>query len=140
MAGHGPARKAVAARRGSRNGPESLPNTGRTAPKLPDPRPYGIAGGWHSFVGSWWRSWWTSPMAAFFTDVDARRLEMLLPLVHSYMTDPKPAVMAEIRMNESKLGATAEDRKRLEWTIEEPPAPQPARTKRDLRLVDDGSP
>jgi len=43
---------------------------------------------------------------------------MLAPLVEAYWQDPKPALLAEIRLNEERLGATVRDRQSLRMTVE----------------------
>jgi hypothetical protein len=64
---------------------------------------------------------------------------MLAPLIEQYFVEPSRQTLAEIRLNEAKLGATAEDRERLRWRIEEPPdtddEPQraPSRERKDPR-------
>ncbi|WP_436776036.1 hypothetical protein [Yinghuangia sp. YIM S09857] len=42
---------------------------------------------------------------------------MLAPLVEAYWTDPKPSILAEIRLNEERLGATVRDRQALRMTV-----------------------
>lgn len=42
---------------------------------------------------------------------------MLAPLVEAYWQDPKPALLAEIRLNEERLGATVRDRQSLRMTV-----------------------
>lgn len=63
----------------------------------------------------WWDSWKTSPQAELFTVTDWTRLLMLAKIVDAYHREPTTARMAEIRQNESKFGATPEDRLRLRW-------------------------
>jgi hypothetical protein len=78
----------------------------------------------------WWATWASSPQASKFHETDWQRLEMLAPLVDLYFGNPDRQLMAEIRQNEAKLGATPEDRERLRWKIEEPQVPsadEPAR-------------
>lgn len=88
----------------------------------------------------WYETWATSPQASQFTGTDWQRLRMLAPLVEAYFTNPTKDLMAEIRQNESKLGATAEDRQRLRWKVEQPSpdepevdAPTPSRKRKDPR-------
>lgn len=68
----------------------------------------------------WYRTWAESEQASQFTGTDWQRLRMIAPLVDLYFTSPSKDLMAEIRQNESKLGATAEDRQRLRWKIQTP--------------------
>lgn len=74
------------------------------APKLP---------GRHSkAVQDWYATWCASPQAQAFTVTDWQRLHMLAPLVGLYFKAPDKALMSEIRLNESLLGATHVDRLR----------------------------
>lgn len=93
-------------------------------PKLPKYREY------HYRTKRWWDAWCDCPQAASFTQTDWNRLLMLAPLVEAYnrMTDvdaltelnPSNAIkiLAEIRQNESLLGATHLDRLRGRIKIE----------------------
>lgn len=47
---------------------------------------------------------------------------MLAPLVEAYWSDPKPAILAEIRLNEERLGATVRDRQALRMQVKANPA------------------
>ncbi len=46
---------------------------------------------------------------------------MLAPLVEQYFAEPKTGLLAEIRLNEERLGATVADRMRLRMRL---PGPQ----------------
>ena len=88
----------------------------------------------------WYATWCSAPQASQFGPTDWQRLHMLAPLVEAYFANPTKDLMAEIRQNESKLGATAEDRQRLRWKFEAPPdegdedeKPSPSRGRRDPR-------
>jgi hypothetical protein len=91
----------------------------------------------------WYAVWCRSPQASRFTPTDWQRLHLLAPLVDAYVTEPKQSLMAEIRLNESLLGATEADRLRLRWDVETPggaesaPAPvdDAARRARILKLA-----
>jgi hypothetical protein len=80
-------------------------------------------GDWLPATRSWWGVWVASEQAAHFTMTSWQRLTMLVPLVDQYWREPSRSTLAEIRQNESKLGATPEDLMRLRWRIEKPPAP-----------------
>src|SRR5690606_31823523 len=69
---------------------------------------------------AWWEAWRSSPMADQFTVNDLQRLVMLIELVDRYWAEPKATVLAEIRLNESALGATVLDRRRLGVTVKTP--------------------
>lgn len=87
----------------------------------------------------WWDTWVTSPQAGQFMATDWLRLKMLVPLIDAYFKSPSPSRMAEVRMNEQRLGATPEDRQRLRWrqasTGEAAPVPAapPKQTKKKRR-------
>lgn len=79
-------------------------------------------------VGQWYATWCSAPQAQTFTVTDWQRLHMLAPLVARYFATPDKALMAEIRLNESLLGATHVDRLRarikLAESEPEPPVPE----------------
>jgi hypothetical protein len=83
------------------------------APKLPNARRFLAA------TRAWYATWASSPQAAQFTATDWQRLHMLAHLVDAYHREPCARDLAEIRLNEAKLGATAEDRLRLRWRLAE---------------------
>jgi hypothetical protein len=60
----------------------------------------------------WWMTWINSPQAEAFLSTDWERLQMLAVLVNDYYQKPTVGKMAEIRQNESLLGATVLDRKK----------------------------
>lgn len=64
-------------------------------------------------VQHWWDCWTNSPQAEVFQGTDWERLQMLAPLVSAYYRRPGHNALAEIRQNESLLGATMTDRMRL---------------------------
>ena len=66
----------------------------------------------------WYATWCASPQAAAFTGTDWQRLHMLAPLVDQYFREPSPKLFAEIRLNESLLGATHTDRLRARIKVE----------------------
>ncbi|MFE0151397.1 hypothetical protein ACFWY5_29920 [Nonomuraea sp. NPDC059007] len=49
---------------------------------------------------------------------------MLAPLVEAYWEEPKPSILAEIRLNEERLGATIRDRQALRMNITNEPGPK----------------
>lgn len=66
----------------------------------------------------WWDTWRRSPQSAVFTSTDWQRLGMIAPLVSAYWTEPTTAIMAEIRLNEERLGATHTDRLKARIRVE----------------------
>ena len=70
----------------------------------------------------WYANWCASPNASQFTITDWQRLHMLSLLVDEFYRKPEKTLMAEIRLNESELGATVASRQRLRWTVKQPAA------------------
>src|SRR5262245_51675932 len=60
---------------------------------------------WSPEAVEWWNTWASCEQAENFTATDWLRLKTLLPLVDLYYRKPTAAAMAEIRQNESALGA-----------------------------------
>jgi hypothetical protein len=121
MAGHGPPPSENKRRRnedefaehaitvadeGVVHGPE-LPGAGEYGPRTVD----------------WYETWRRAPQAGAFTGTDWQRLAMLAPIVDAYWAEPSTRLLAEIRLNESLLGATHVDRMRARIKVE---APRPA--------------
>lgn len=122
MAGHGPAPKATHQRERdtkrritdraitvSRTGPVEIPTleaaTGRSD--------------WSVQARTYWQTWTEAPQADAFEATDWQRLAMLVPLVEDYWTlGADKGLLAEIRLNEERLGATIADRMRLRMKIE----------------------
>lgn len=77
-----------------------------------DGEPVGPAleGVWSDAARAYWDTWRRSPQARLFLDTDWMRLRLLVPLVESYLASPHHMKLAEIRQNESLLGATHVDR------------------------------
>ena len=82
-------------------------------PTLPEEGPVADA------VARWWETWRRSPMAQTFLGTDWQRLAMLAPLVAAYWSEPNTKDLAEIRLNEERLGATMGDRLKVRVRIEE---------------------
>jgi len=141
MAGRGPAPKDPEKRIRRNAAPDvtDIPKTARArrAPKLP---PKDGDETWHPATVRWYQVWRRSPQASTFTTTDWQRLHMMAPLVDEYFHEPKTALLAEIRLNEAKLGATPEDRQRLKVRIVEEEEPQvdrgpSSRERKDPRLA-----
>lgn len=84
---------------------------------------------------------WRSPMVSEWLEADIKgRLHRLLLLVEQYHHEPTAALDAQICRNESALGLSPMDRRRLQWTIEKteqeqrrrPPQTPPA-SKSEMR-------
>ncbi|WP_371784709.1 phage terminase small subunit [Streptosporangium subroseum] len=69
--------------------------------------------GYSVLTQRWWDTWMASEQAESFRSTDLMRLQMLAPLVEAYFRRPGHNALAEIRQNESLLGATVTDRMRL---------------------------
>lgn len=84
-----------------------------------------LPGRWPAAVTRWYAVWASSPQAQTFVATDWQRLHMLAPLVSRYFKAPDKSLMAEIRLNESLLGATHVDRlrARIKFEAEEPTTP-----------------
>ena len=76
------------------------------------------AGDWSEAAADWWSTWATSPQAGSFAATDWLRLRMVLPLVERYFAEPNRQDLAEIRLNEARLGGTLEDRNRNRIKLE----------------------
>jgi len=116
MAGRGPAPKdpAQRVRRNKEVRHQLDVEVEVVAPALPN------AGSFSPSMVSWYETWCGSPQAQRFTGTDWQRLHLLAPLVEAYFQEPKASVLAEIRLNESLLGATEADRQRLRWDLPKP--------------------
>ena len=95
----------------------SLSRDGRARGPKPNPD-------WHDDTKAWWDSWRKSIQAQVFESTDWQRLKMLARVVerfHSERMSPnaQKELLAEIRQNEQKLGATLEDRIRLKLDVRE---------------------
>lgn len=64
---------------------------------------------------AWWDNWCDSDQAEIFTSTDWFRLMMLAQVVDEFFLGDTSR-MAEIRLNEEKLGATVRDRQNLRMT------------------------
>lgn len=64
---------------------------------------------------AWWDNWCDSDQAEIFTSTDWFRLMMLAQVVDEFFLGDTTK-MAEIRLNEEKLGATVRDRQNLRMT------------------------
>jgi hypothetical protein len=88
-------------------------------PPLPD-APDGE--GWHPQVLEFWRTVWSSPMAAEYVEADLRGLYIIAMLEQTLWTaetlTQRMSAMAEIRLARKDYGLTPYDRRRLEWSIE----------------------
>jgi hypothetical protein len=87
----------------------------------------------------WYRTWATSRQASQFGVTDWLRLHELAPIVDEYYRTFDPKLFAEIRLNETLLGATIVDRIRLRWDVVDGPEDEPRRRMRPkLKVIDGG--
>lgn len=139
MAGYGPPPSENKRRRNADRyeGHEATvnPEARAEAPPLPGRHP--------KAVQDWYATWCSSPQAQTFTVTDWQRLHMLAPLVALYFKAPDKGLMAEIRQNESLLGATHVDRLRARIKVagERPtpealPVPDEVDARRRKRILD----
>lgn len=66
---------------------------------------------------AWWDMWAESPQAESFLPSDWTRLQMLASVVDQFFMTGDKNLLAEIRLNEEKLGATVRDRQNLRMTF-----------------------
>lgn len=87
------------------------------APPLPGARTIGAP------ARAWYKLWCESEQAQQFLMTDWQRLWMLALVVRDFYATDEPklraSLLGEIRLNEEKLGATAESRLRLRWRMAE---------------------
>lgn len=118
MAGNGPA-PAPQRRRQNKDTYADVQATVTPDAKLRGPD---LGGTWSPNTVAWYETWRRSPQAALFLATDWGRLQMMAPLVESYFGWPNDKKLAEIRQNESLLGATHVDRLRARIKVELEPA------------------
>lgn len=68
---------------------------------------------------AWWDMWACSKQAEVFMPSDWMRLQLMVPLIEQYWLDPKGSTLAEIRLNEERLGATVRDRQNLRMAFKD---------------------
>jgi hypothetical protein len=78
-----------------------------------------LVGAYSASTFDWYETWRTAPQAALFEATDWQRLQMMAPLVDTYFRAPSTAALAEIRLNEERLGATYVDRQRAKIRIQD---------------------
>jgi hypothetical protein len=91
---------------------------------------------WSPAARAYWDTWRRSPQAKAFLATDWMRLRMLVPLVEAYLCNPMPQKLAEIRQNETLLGATHADRLRARIKVEKAPD-GPAETPAGVTALDE---
>jgi hypothetical protein len=115
MPGKGPVPKDPE-KRARRNAPPTplrvLTLTPVSAPTLPDDL-LDESEVWHPATLRWWQRWCESPLSDTWTGVDWSFLEETAVLHHEYMKKRTFTLGSELRLRESKMGATEEDRNRL---------------------------
>lgn len=80
----------------------------------------------------WWKAWTENPVTSAWLSTDWERLLTIVPLVEAYWQADNPnamtKLMAEIRQNESLLGATHVDRMRARIKVSDDKASTPRTT------------
>jgi hypothetical protein len=71
---------------------------------------------WPDVTRDWWQTWRTSAQAATFTGTDWSFL-IATAVLHAEFFLGNRTVAGELRLREAKLGATAEDRARLKFSV-----------------------
>lgn len=123
MAGRGNTTPKSPEQRRRRNRPAKTQAVTKPEALLGDDLPPGIE--WHAQTRIWWDNWRRSAQATVFTATD---WDFLLDtaLLHTRLWNGDAAVSAELRLRLSKVGVTAEDRKRLLIKPEDPASMEPA--------------
>jgi hypothetical protein len=133
MAGRGPAPKEYRQRARDEKPIERLPAEGHTGEVPPLPSSYRVTDG-HNEAGcrfketrEWCGRWARSPMASRFTEVDWDRLRFVVaPLFDRFLRSTSKELAGELRLQESLLGATLMDRRRMGLRVDDAkPAAQP---------------
>ncbi len=132
MGGRGPAPKDPGhrRRRNTGSGFDELPAEGYTGDFPPLGRSYRVGRDRRKFLAStqaWYLAWARSPMATRFESTDWLRLHMVAPLLDQFHRGEgnMPALANEIRLCESGLGATVNDRQRMRMHVAPPERPEP---------------
>ena len=87
---------------------------------------------WHPQTRAWWRDLWRSPMAGEYVAMDRHGLLRLAHLVDQAHWFPGDLKLEEaIAKQEQRFGLTPIDRRRLQWTVQDPAPPAKASPKRD---------
>jgi hypothetical protein len=72
---------------------------------------------WHHLTLTGWKNAWMSPMAAQWLTTDVDALGRLAVLWDEFYNEPKPTLLAEIRLQEQRFGLSPLDRSRLQWEV-----------------------
>lgn len=120
MAGIGPAPKPdeqrVRRNRPALGNEQELVRDGiQRGPELPE---YVV---WDERTLAWYETWRVAPQAQVFEVTDWKRLELLAYLVNDFFAAPDKGLLAEIRLNEERMGAVWTDRQRARMRIIAPP-------------------
>jgi hypothetical protein len=68
---------------------------------------------WHPVTRAWWKTWRDAPQAEHFTTTDWAFAYSTAVIHHNFWSKQAWTLAAELRLRESKMGATIEDRLRL---------------------------
>ncbi|MEO5576782.1 MAG: hypothetical protein ABIR67_01565 [Gaiellaceae bacterium] len=93
---------------------EQLPaSAAKTPPILPD------SDALLERTREWWRTVWSSPMAAVFLEADVAALARLATLVDRvYRGESSARLLGEIRALEDRFGLSPLARRRLQWEVD----------------------
>lgn len=80
-----------------------------------------LEGAYSAEIKAWWEIWRRSPQAKTFIETDWVRLKDIARLREVFANKPTALLFAEIRQNESLLGATYADRLRARMKVEKQP-------------------
>ena len=124
MGVRGPAPKDPAIRQRMNKSSTKKALTTDAKPKRVPPLPTANTGWeWHVRTRGWWRELWRSPMAGELLTMDRQAIERLAFVVaHAHWCPGDARLEEQIQKLSQPYGLTPLDRRRLEWSIEEPKA------------------
>jgi hypothetical protein len=79
---------------------------------------------WQRITRHWWDTWRRSPQSRAFSETDWNFL-LETAFLHAELVAGNAQVASELRLRESKLGATLEDRQKLRIQVKQPEVEQP---------------
>ena len=102
---------------------------------------------WHKEAVAWWNAVWSSPMRQEFDTSDERVLLRMLTLEDAYWRAvdeddlrAQLAIIVEQRQQERRFGFTPEDRRRLQWQIEQAEQAEEKTTARRRKRAEESKP
>ena len=126
MPGPAPKDPATRQRRNVKSTKAALPAEGLGLKRVPTLPKANTGWEWHPRTRVWWRELWKSPMAARLVTMDLQAIERLAFVVdHAHWCPGDARLEEQIQKLSMPFGLSPLDRRRLDWSIEEPkPAPK----------------